>query len=236
MTTTEAAPARTWRVVVREPLALAAAQPHQALISCASVALMAQFASSSHILDPLVGYALAVGVEWAYLRGLVADSKATTAWGARLNWSAFVVVVLWGFLWSLRAYGVLSEKPDGALAGGLALAHVLPIAWLSLCSAMSHRAMVQAEGATALADEATRRALAIEVERKRAEIALWEEGQAAKRRVQAAGASSENARSPQQREEDAGPKVYACPACGASLDMKQYAAAKRWGRCKGCRA
>lgn len=219
MTTTQL----SWRVVIAEPLSLAMAQPHQALISCASVALMAQFASSSKIIDPIVGYALAIGVEWAYLRGLVADSKTTTAWGARLNWSAFAIVVLWGCLWCLKQFGIITETPTDALAFGLALAHVVPIAWLSLCSAMSHRAMVQAEAAHVQVqqqrfdDEARRlreaqNALQLEEAKERTRLALWKDAQTFKAQL---GNQTNNQK--QRVVQPFVPGQMGCKYCGQSV-------------------
>lgn len=186
--TIRARAAIAWGAVFAEPLALVRAQPHQALISTASVALMAQFAASGDILHPSVAYTLAIGVEWAYLRGLASDAKAPTAWGAWLNWSAFVVVVLWGSLWCLKQFGVIIDAPQGWLAGFLALAHVVPIAWLSLCSAMTHRASAllaaeQAEAdrlraqAQAEAEREARNTLHLEIEREQARLAAWKDAQ-----------------------------------------------------------
>src|SRR5262245_40691500 len=129
-------------VLIHEPLSLAKAQPHQILLSAGSIALMGQFAASSGIVDPFVGYCIAVGVEWAYLRGLASDSRAPTAWGGILNWSAFGIVVLWGILWCMQRFGAIHEGDGGAW---LAAAHVVPVAWLSLCSAQCHRAASAAE-------------------------------------------------------------------------------------------
>jgi hypothetical protein len=50
-----------FEVFIGEPLALATAQPHQVLLSTGSVAIMAQFAAHSGIVDPLVGYCIAAG-------------------------------------------------------------------------------------------------------------------------------------------------------------------------------
>lgn len=142
-------------VIVGEPLALARDQPHQILISTGSVALMGQFAGSSGVVHPAVGYCIAIGVEWAYLRGLASDSRSPTRWGGVLNWSAFLIVVLWGVLWVAQFSRIISAESGGWL---LAAAHVVPIAWLSLCSAQCHRAAKIAEH---------RRAIRIEDEERR---------------------------------------------------------------------
>ena len=148
-------------VFIGEPFELIKAQPHQLFISTASVALMGSFAGASGILDPTVAYLLAIGIEWAYFRGLASDSKAPTRWGAILNWSACGIVVLWGMLWVARFTGAIEEASGG---WWLAAAHVIPIAWLSLCSAQTHRAAMVAD-ANANAAEAERQRRADEAER-----------------------------------------------------------------------
>lgn len=140
--------------VVREPLELAKAQPHQILLSTGSIALMGQFAGSSGVIEPLIGYLIAGGVEWAYLRGLASDSKAPTVWGSILNWSAFAVVVLWGVLWVAGCTGAMEPHEGG---WWLAAAHVVPIAWLSLCSAQTHRAAVAQEHKNTVAEQVAER-------------------------------------------------------------------------------
>ena len=131
-------------VVIGESLSLAKDQPHQILLSTGSIALMSSFASSGNILHPLAGFCIAVGVEWAYLRGLASDARAQTRWGGVLNWSAFLIVVLWGVLWVAQQLGAVVEASGG---WWLAAAHVVPVAWLSLCSAQCHRAAMRAERA-----------------------------------------------------------------------------------------
>lgn len=162
--------------VIREPLDLAKAQPHQILLSTGSIALMGQFAGSSGVIHPFIGYLIAGGVEWAYLRGLASDSRAPTIWGAILNWSAFLIVVLWGVLWVAGFTGAIDPHQGGWL---LAAAHVVPIAWLSLCSAQAHRAAMIAERRIDHQREQDR----IEYERAAAEAQrLFEIEQAAKDR------------------------------------------------------
>lgn len=236
-------------VVIVEPLDLVKAQPHQILLSTGSVALMGQYAGSSGIVHPLVGYCIAVGVEWAYLRGLADDSKNQTAWGATLNWSAFVIVVLWGILWVAKVTGVVPEHPEGWLGWFLAASHIVPIAWLSLCSAMCHRAAMTAK-AKADADVAAeqlriqreaneaRRLFELEQAAEDAKLQRWQQAQRFKLELKQAdaqmqGASPRNAVSPLSSEENA--PSYFCPKCSTALNMKQYAAAKRWGHCPSCK-
>jgi hypothetical protein len=163
-------PRRIYAATVGDLVSLALAQPHQAMLSTGSVAIMAQFAAHSGIVDPLVGYCIAIGVEWAYLRGLASAAKVTTRWASVLNWSAFGVVVLWGVLWVATVYGALPEKPQGGAAFWLAVAHVVPVAWLSLCSAMCHQASASREAREAEDDRRWRKELERKAEERRLEV------------------------------------------------------------------
>jgi hypothetical protein len=238
-------------VVIGEPLSLAKDQPHQILLSTGSVALMGSFASSSGILHPLAGYAIAVGVEWAYLRGLASNARAQTRWGSILNWSAFLIVVLWGVLWCAQLLGVFD-----AAGGGwpLALAHVVPVAWLSLCSAQCHRAAMGAaraetrraadrEATTAEAerhyqDELKRQQdaqqLALGAEWKRAQLALEIERQRAELKMQRADARTKMRRDAHPASTNAAPQI--CPKCSAPIASRSaWLAACRWQRCAACK-
>lgn len=229
-------------VFIGEPIELAKAQPHQVLLSTGSVAIMAQFAAHSGIVDPLVGYCIAGGVEWAYLRGLASDAKATTWWGDALNWSAFGIVVLWGILWVATIYGAIPARLEGLAAFLVAAAHVVPIAWLSLCSAMCHRASLLVEHRKALAIEDADQARRIRIQqehdlieldaaRKRAELLLWEEGQAAKMRAQNARTKMRTNARPARGNAD----EKKCPKCGMELEGAKWLAACRWGHCASCK-
>ncbi len=230
-------------VFLGEPFELVKAQPHQALISTGSIALMGQFAGSSGIVDPLVGYCIAAGVEWAYFRGLASDAKAPTRWGAILNWSACFIVVLWGMLWVAQKNGAINEKDGGATAWLLAAAHVIPIAWLSLCSAMTHRAAMVAEATQE--DLQTKEAQAFEREQREEDEKLrrWEKAQRIKSELKRAekeadagtqmrGASNAaNAHS-----ESINADAQNCPKCGAHIeDRSKWLAARRWKRCEQCK-
>lgn len=243
--------------VLWEPLALAISQPHQIALSVASVALMGSFGQASGILHPFVAYTLAVGVEWAYLKGLASDSRAPTNWGTALNWSAFGIVVLWGVLFVASMIGAIDLHAKGAAGWWLAAAHVVPIAWLSLCSAMTHRAALAVEAAedrrlrTAEQARQARKqaeldAIELETARKAAELASWEAGQRAalalelerkeaalRRKMQAHSAS------PKMRRDAHPESMHAdgqkCPKCGAELPRPQWLAARRWGYCADCK-
>lgn len=218
-------------VVVSEPLELARSQPHQILLSTGSVALMGSFASTSNIVDPFTGYLIAIGVEWAYLRGLASDSRAQTAWGGVLNWSAFGIVVLWGVLWCAQRFGVFSEADGG---WWLAAAHVVPVAWLSLCSAQCHRAAMAEEKKHAARLQTERENITLDFERKQQELALWEQAQEAKARLKGLGAMPKKIGTVPL----ATGKTARCKLCQNDVAWSTPSEAgtiKRWG-CAECRA
>lgn len=127
-----------WDAVFFEPLQLAIDQPHQFLISSASVYLVA--AEASILIDWPYNVGLAVGAEWAYLRGLTSGQAVQTRWAAALNWSAVLLVVLYGSLWALRKFGLIPDVPPWWGAILLTAIHILTIGAVTLCSAMVHRA------------------------------------------------------------------------------------------------
>lgn len=229
---TVAAQKRTmFDALIGEPLELALSQPHQILLSTGSVALMGSFASTSGIVHPFVGYLIAIGVEWAYLRGLASDSRAQTSWGAILNWSAFAIVVLWGVLWCAQRFGVFDEASGGWL---LAAAHVVPVAWLSLCSAQCHRAAMGEERRHTRMLQSERDQLALELARKQQDIVLWEQAQEAKARLKAVGAMPKNIGTVPEIKG----KTAICCKCQREVAWSTPSEAgtiKRWG-CAECRS
>lgn len=137
----------TFRAFVREPFDLAIGQPHQLLISSASVAIVAVEAAT---IVPWPGnIALAIGAEWAYLRGLISGSGVKTPWAAALNWAAFLLVVLYGALAGLRGFHLIPETPSPFVAVLLTFIHIGAISAVTLCSAMLHRAGEDAKAETA---------------------------------------------------------------------------------------
>lgn len=128
----------TIRAFVREPFDLALGQPHQLLISAASVAIVASEAVS--IVPWPYNIALAVGAEWAYLRGLISGAGVKTRWSAALNTSAFLLVVLYGALAGFRGFHLIPETPSPFVAVLLTIIHIGAISAVTLCSAMLHRA------------------------------------------------------------------------------------------------
>lgn len=159
-----------WDVVLHEPAALAAAVPHQVLISMASVAILTQYATDRGFLPLPLAIALAVGVEWAWLRGMASARETSSAWVGRLNWSAFAILVLWGLLWGFKLYGVLPLQPGRLLGGLLAASHILPIAWLGLCAAMVHAAAERERASVERARQTTEQQKHADADQRRAEL------------------------------------------------------------------
>src|SRR5262245_43502815 len=99
---------RTLRAAfVSEPLRIAADQPHQVLISTLSVTLTARFfagveamsvtsAAAGGIVSAPVAIVAAIGVEYAYLKGMSDASYTGSRWGNRLIWTAFSILVIAG--------------------------------------------------------------------------------------------------------------------------------------------
>jgi hypothetical protein len=152
--TTFALRPRTFRdAMIREPIQLAISQPHQVLISSISVSLMAIFFASSGAVPAAAAWAGAVGVEYAYLKGLSDAAYTRSEWGMRLVWGAFAIIVIAGISVLLRdAYHMpWMVSPPAPLAVLLAVLHILPLAFIGLCSANLH---MEAEGQRVAADRA----------------------------------------------------------------------------------
>ncbi len=232
--------------VIREPLDLAKAQPHQILLSTGSIALMGQFAGSSGVVDPAIGYCIAAGVEWAYLRGLASDSRAPTIWGAILNWSAFGIVVLWGVLWVAGFTGAIDPHQGG---WWLAAAHVVPIAWLSLCSAQAHRAAMIAERHAEVQQQQARidrehaaaeaqRLFEIEQAAKDRELERWKNAYAHKQALKGVDATPRNAKPQSGTVPETKAKTAFCKLGNHEVAWSTPSEAgtiKRWG-CAECRS
>ena len=194
----------TFRSFVAEPFELAIGQPHQFLISSASVAIVA--AEAATLIPWPWNIALAVGAEWAYLRGLISSAGIKTPWAARLNVSAVLLVVLYGSLWGFRSFHLIPDAPPPLVAALLTLIHIGAIGAVTFCSAMLHRAVSEDERVSrekVVAEEEDRNqrnqasedarnqklrdardALAIDMQRKDAELRLMEE--TARRKMQLA--------------------------------------------------
>lgn len=150
-----------------EPIELIVSQPHQALISSASIYLIA--AEAGMLVEWPYNVLLGIGAEWAYLRGFSSGQHVTTPWANRLNWSAVILVVMYGSLWGLRKFGAIPDAVPVWAAVLLTMIHILCIGAVTLCSAMTHSAMLAAERVS------REKQLRIEDERNRAKVAADEE-------------------------------------------------------------
>jgi hypothetical protein len=235
----------TFQAFVREPFDLALTQPHQMLISSASVAIVASEAAT--LIPYPFNILLAIGAEWAYLRGLISGAGVRTRWAAALNTSAVLLVVLYGSLWGFRSFHLIPDAPPPWAAVLLTIVHIGAIGAVTICSAMLHRAGEDAKAAIRriAADRETARqrrfederdALALEMERKRQELAIWEQGMEAKARLKM---QSQNARTKMRR--DALPAStnaveQTCPKCATLIEARSaWLAARRWGHCPACK-
>jgi hypothetical protein len=157
---TTVAPRRSMlRLVFTDITDLIAGQPPQALMSIASICVVA--GEAGHFVPAPANIALAVGAEWAYLRGIASSHRGASAWVSRLNWGALFLVVLYGLLWGARKFGAIPEHPGAAGAWLLTAIHILPIAFVSFAAAKVHALAVEKERG-----EAEARAKAIETEER----------------------------------------------------------------------
>lgn len=185
----------TFKSFISEPFDLALGQPHQMLISSASVAIVAVEAAS--LVPWPFNILLALGAEWAYLRGLISGAGVKTGWSAALNWAAFLLVVLYGALAGFRGFHLIPAAPPWGVAVLLTFIHIGAISAVTLCSAMLHRAgedakqVLREKDAQLVADRELRNqqredarnqvrqeaedALLIEMRRKDAELRLEKE-------------------------------------------------------------
>lgn len=195
MTATTTAPRSFWRLIFTDIADLIASQPPQALMSIASVCIVA--GEAGHFVPPVANIALAVGAEWAYLRGIASARKGAGGWVSALNWGALALVVLYGLLWGARKFGAIPEHPELWAAWVLTVIHVLPIAFVSFAAAKVHAIAVEAERDEREAQEAETRArsarlqaerdlITLESERRLMEVQALEAATLARRRLREA--------------------------------------------------
>jgi len=242
----------TFRAFVREPFDLALGQPHQMLISSASVAIVASEALG---FTPFpFNIALAVGAEWAYLRGLITGAGVKTRWAAALNWAAIFLVFGYGSLWGFRSFHLIPEAPPAWAAVLLTLIHIGSIGAVAICSAMLHRASMDAQAAEQLrvqqleqdraaAEQAYQdklrrmrdeQQLELEAEWKRTQLAIEAERARAELKMQRTNARKEMRRDARSERANAGPQI--CPKCSTPIEERSaWLAARRWGHCSACK-
>lgn len=233
MTTATTVKRSFFDAMVAEPIELAISQPHQALISSASIYLVA--AEAAMLIAPPWNIFMAIGAEWAYLKGLSSGQAVKTPWAARLNWSAVFLVVLYGSLWGLRKFGVplpnegYAATDLWAIVGAVVLTfvHILAIGAVTLCSAMVHRAMLDQQHDREQRKQDRRDQMELEREQKEQDLLLWAKAQEIKRSLKSSTPAA--TRPP-------------CPGCGGALDGADFALLRsaqargaRFGGCKACR-
>lgn len=235
----------TFRVFLREPFDLALGQPHQLLISSASVAIVA--AEAATIVPYPYNILLAIGAEWAYLRGLISGEGIRTRWALALNVSAVLLVILYGSLWGFRGFHLIPDAPPPWAAVLLTIVHIGAIGAVTICSAMLHRAGMDAQAEIRRAVQGReqarqqriqdeRDALAIEMERKQHELALWQQAEETKARLkmQSADARMKMRRDARPARTNAEPQN--CPNCGVFIPSRSaWLAARRWQHCPACK-
>jgi hypothetical protein len=209
--TTATLPRRSmWRLIVADISDLIAAQPPQALMSIASVCIVA--GEAGHFVPLGANIALAVGAEWAYLRGIASSRKGAGGWVNALNWGALALVVLYGLLWGARKFGAIPADPGAIGAWVLTAIHVLPIAFVSFCAAKVHAIAVERERTEAEARAAEQReqqrkrdeqraAFELEQAAEDAKLRRWQEAQLFKASVRANSSSPAPSASGRDREQ-----------------------------------
>jgi len=190
----DALPARLYHATIGDLGSLIIEQPHQALISTASIVLIS--AEAGLVIPWPANIALAVGAEWSFLRGASTARSVETRWATALNWTAATILLIYGGLWTLREFGAITASPVGVWAWVIALLHVVPLFALTLCAAQTHAALLRVQRQTAQRQAVRAEALEEETARKRAAILLEieqaEQRAMARHRVQAARANTPN--------------------------------------------
>ena len=191
------------------------------LITTATTFASAQFSSQHNLFPWLVAWSLAIGVEWVYLSGLAyADKTRASRYVWSMVGSGAFTSALFGVLYILGEYKVIPDNPEGLTAFGLALAHVLPLIMVLFCYTLVKRQYVkEQQAANDFLAELDRREKERQSKIADLRLAVTE----AKARETIAKLSSVS-------------NDYCCPSCGMQLNAKQFAAAKRWGKCKRCNA
>lgn len=191
------------------------------LITTATTYGNAHFATQHNLFPLVIAWALAIGVEWVYLSGL-AYADQTKANG--YVWTMIIVgaatSALYGTLYILGEYHVIPDKPIGYTALWLALAHVLPLIAVLFCYTLVKRQYNKEQQASnEFLAELDRREK--ERQSKIADLRYAITEAKAKETISKLSSVSSD---------------YRCPSCGMQLNAKQFASAKRWGKCKGCNA
>lgn len=113
----------------------------QFLVTTAAAFMSAMFNTQHDVLPWYIAWPLAFGFEAIYLSGLIAaDRTVKSRWATAMTLAASLTSLIYGLLYVLGVYKVIPRQPEGWVAWGLALAHVLPMPLLSLCAARLYHA------------------------------------------------------------------------------------------------
>lgn len=198
---TAAAEQDWYRLILGDILDLIASQPPQVLLSIGSITIVA--AEAEKMVPFPANIAIAIGAEWAYLRGIASSGKSDKGWTTALNWGALALVVLYGLLWGARKFGGIPQQPTEVWAWMLTIVHIIPVAFVSFAAAMVHRSSViavqteidqreQAAEQRRLEREQRELDLEIEYQSRRRELDLWTQGQRAKVEIKQLSQVSQN--------------------------------------------
>mgnify|MGYP001562516429 CR=1 FL=1 len=155
----------------------------QVLVTGAASFMSAKFNTQHAVLPPLVAWPLAIGFEAIYLSGLIAaDRTVKSRWATAMIIAAALTSLIYGLLYVLGIYEVIPKKPAGAVAFGLALAHVLPMPILSLCAArLYHASKAHALATQRATEEAERKRTQDEKDAEVARNQKWRDAELARR-------------------------------------------------------
>lgn len=178
---TAAATKRSWYgLVLGDILDLAASQPYQVLLSTGQMSIVA--AEAAQIMQPVAGIAVALGAEWAFLRGVASGKGANEFWVKTLTASSLILTLAYGALWGGRGFGAIPVKPDAWLAWLMTAIHILPLALIAFSAAMVHRSSVVAAEAERTGREQAAEQRRLELEQRRQDMEL--EHEAEKRKLE----------------------------------------------------
>jgi hypothetical protein len=187
-------------------LDLLAEQWPQVLVSLASVSIVAAYGSAYGILESWIAWGLAIGWEAINLKGLADSARVRSWWGRFWAYALIVVaaitVATWGILYilSLEVMSIVPKENIGPEWGiVIAIIHIVPMVFTTLCSSAlhvvrQHEAQAEAERVTMLANdreaerreaerERERRAEEMEAKRRERLIEIELEAEAERRRI-----------------------------------------------------
>lgn len=191
-----------------------------ALITSGILYMNAVFNMQHDIFPAMFAVAVACGVAWTYLSGLAYVAATDRAdWSTHaMIWAGALTDCLFGMLYVLGKYGVITVDPTTRVPLYLATAHVVPLIILVIIFTYCKRLYFRerAENAKRNQERIEKyKDAKLEIEIKRADIAARKEAlqlQIAEQRV----------------------KSKTCDQCKSSLVGVEYATMKRLGYCKYC--